>query len=70
MQLTLRARRLVSPTLHPSCPKCGVGMRLILIESLTPGRDKRSFECLGCGHAETTIVDYGEMNSAPSVVLG
>ena len=69
MRLIPKALRAVSSALHPSCPACGMGMHLVLIESVTAGHDKRSFECLGCEHFATTIVDFGRAQPTARVGL-
>ena len=41
------------------CPKCGVPMFMARIDPTDEeGEDRRTFECVGCIYAETTIVKF------------
>jgi hypothetical protein len=48
----MRARRAIPPNVIacPKCPKCGLGMTLVLILPDEPGRDRRVYECSRCEH--------------------
>lgn len=52
------ARGVAQLTEHPSCPKCGIQMRLSRIEPDKPGHDLRNYECPACHHGESMVVKY------------
>jgi hypothetical protein len=37
--------------MQPPCPVCGQPMKLMQVDPVAPGRDRRVFECK-CGHSE------------------
>jgi DNA-directed RNA polymerase subunit RPC12/RpoP len=49
--------RSLEPTDVPVCPKCGTSMWLIHIED-DLGRNRRAYECPGCGHKTTINIKH------------
>ena len=47
------------PIGHRRCTVCGVPMFMARIEpTVNDGEDKRTFECVACDYAETTLVQF------------
>jgi Zn ribbon nucleic-acid-binding protein len=40
------------------CPKCSTTMLLASIEPDGADHDRRTFECLECGHSESVVVKF------------
>lgn len=45
---------------RPPCPKCRSRMWLSSIEPGEPGHDRRTYECIVCGHEMVKTVKIGD----------
>ena len=58
MELGCVGYPVIAPGRQWLCPDCSSRMLLRSIETDKPGHDRRTFECIGCGHQEYVVLKY------------
>jgi transposase len=59
-----------APPAQPPCPSCGGPMKAVMVETCGAALSQLSYQCTGCGYAETVVMRSGQQVSPAQRLTG